>query len=246
MTVPAEALRFLGPNDWYVEKEFKVAALVSRSLGKTNYYIGDNYNNRIGVIMTNAQMQSNFGVTGSNSAGLTLSEKADPEKAADEARRCTTGIPNCLLKSYTAIIEQQNLFLKQKMFFFYGIALILLLISLLHILNSIQYLVAARKHEFGILRAMGITDSGFRKMLLKEGLRYGVYSGIFMILLYLVVQKILYYAMVHVFLYLHPGTSLSILPILLMSGLNLLICLGAVLYSGREILLENIIDEIRR
>ena len=30
-------------------------------------------------------------------------------------------------------------------------------ISVLHIINSMQYLVAARKHEFGILRAMGIT-----------------------------------------------------------------------------------------
>ena len=45
------------------------------------------------------------------------------------------------------------------------------------IVNSMQYLVAARKHEFGILRAMGITDAGFRKMLVKEGIRYGVYSS---------------------------------------------------------------------
>jgi len=32
---------------------------------------------------------------------------------------------------------------------------------------------------------MGITDSGFRIMLLKEGLRYGVYSSIVMVALYL-------------------------------------------------------------
>ena len=95
-------------------------------------------------------------------------------------------------------------------------AFVLLVISLLHIMNSMQYLVAARKHEFGILRAMGITDSGFRIMLLKEGLRYGVYSSIVMIALYLAVQKVLYYFMTHVFLYLHPKSGIQIVPVLIM------------------------------
>ena len=96
-----------------------------------------------------------------------------------------------MVKDYSEQIRQQNLYLYQKMFFYYGIAAVLLGISLLHIMNSMQYLVAARKREFGILRAMGITDAGFRRMLAKEGLCYGIYSGVTVTVIYFVVQKIL-------------------------------------------------------
>ena len=146
---------------------------------------------------------------------------------------------------YTEQIKVQNFYLNQKMLFFYGIAFVLLVISLLHIMNSMQYLVAARKHEFGILRAMGITDSGFRIMLLKEGLRYGVYSSIVMIALYLAVQKVLYYFMTHVFLYLHPKSGIQIVPILIMILVNLAICAAAVVISGQSVLKEQVVDVIR-
>ena len=112
-------------------------------------------------------------------------------------------------------------------------------------MNSMQYLVAARKHEFGILRAMGITDSGFRIMLLKEGLRYGVYSSIVMVALYLAVQKVLYYFMTHVFLYLHPKSGIQIVPVLIMILVNLAICAAAVVISGQSVLKEQVVDVIR-
>ena len=108
-----------------------------------------------------------------------------------------------------------------------------------------QYLVAARKHEFGILRAMGITDAGFRRMLVKEGLRYGIYSSLVMILAYLVLQKFLYYFVTHILLYLHPNGTLPLLQILGMAGINILICIAAVLISGQSVLRQQIIDEIR-
>ena len=148
-------------------------------------------------------------------------------------------------RDYTEQIKVQNFYLNQKMLFFYGIAFVLLVISLLHIMNSMQYLVAARKHEFGILRAMGITDSGFRMMLLKEGLRYGIYSSILMVAFYLVVQKVLYYFMTHVFLYLHPKSGVQIVPILVMILINMVICTVAVVISGQSVLKEQVVDVIR-
>ena len=55
--------------------------------------------------------------------------------------------------------KTSNLSLIHILFFYYGISAVLMAISLLHIINSMQYLVLARKREFGILRAMGITDA---------------------------------------------------------------------------------------
>ena len=131
------------------------------------------------------------------------------------------------------------------MVFYYGIAAILLAVSLIHIMNSMQYLVAARRHEFGILRAMGVTDSGFLKMMAKEGLRYGVYSGLAALVMYLAAQKILYYFMVHVYRYLHPQgfISLWILPVLVL--VNIILCTAVTFFSAGGILRRQVIGEIR-
>lgn len=195
--------------------------------------------------MTNEQMQKYFGIEGYRTISIALKEHADAVAVTDEIRKVVSGVSDCVVKDYTEQIKVQNFYLNQKMLFFYGIAFVLLVISLLHIMNSMQYLVAARKHEFGILRAMGITDSGFRIMLLKEGLRYGVYSSIVMVALYLAVQKVLYYFMTHVFLYLHPKSGIQIVPVLIMILVNLAICAAAVVISGQSVLKEQVVDVIR-
>lgn len=243
--VSEEVLRFLSAEEEYIETEFKVAALVSRPLAKVDTFIEDNGTDRVDIIMTNEQMKENFGVEGYQTISINLAEGADASKAGDKIHKVVSGVSKCVVKDYTQQIERQNLFLKQKMMFFYGVAFILLMISLLHVMNSMQYLVVARKHEFGILRAMGITDAGFRKMLLKEGLRYGIYSSAVMIVLYLVLQKFLYYFVIHVYLYLHPVTSLPIWGILLMAGVNILICITAVLVSGQSVLKQQIVEAIQ-
>ena len=119
--------------------------------------------------------------------------------------------------------------------FFMGISAVPLAISLLHIMNSMQYLVAERSYEFSVLRAMGITDAGVIKMLMKEGLRYGIYSSLAMLLLYSVVQKVLYYFMTHVYLYLHPQGTISVGYVIGMVIMNLALCTGAMVFSATDI-----------
>lgn len=247
--VPEEALRFQGPEDWYVEKEFKVCALVSRSLGKTKDYLNaaDNHSDSgiVSIIMTNRQMEQNFGIQGYNNLSIILSDGADETAVSNQVRQAVSGIPKCLTADYTKLIRKQEQYLSQKLFFFYGIAAILLIISAFHMLNSMQYLVTSRKREFGILRAMGITDAGFCRMLAREGLCYGLWAAGLTAVLYGAVQKIMYYAVQHVFLYLHPLPALSPIFIGLMALVNILICISAMLWAGREVLKDSIINEIR-
>ena len=243
--VPQEALRFQGESGWYQSASLPVAAVVSRPLAKVNTYIGDEGTTVIDIIMTNEQMEQNFGVKDYQ----TISISADPETGAEavspELGKLAKNISRCVVKDYSEQIRQQNLYLYQKMFFYYGIAAVLLGISLLHIMNSMQYLVAARKREFGILRAMGITDAGFKRMLAKEGLCYGIYSGITVLVIYFVVQKILYYFLVHVYLYLHPKAFVSGAALGGILLLNIGICVGVTLLSGRAVLREGIVEEIQ-
>ena len=106
-------------------------------------------------------------------------------------------------------------------------------------------------HEYETLQHIGGAHTHLEHrqclviMLLKEGLRYGVYSSIVMIALYLAVQKVLYYFMTHVFLYLHPKSGIQIVPILIMILVNLAICAAAVVISGQSVLKEQVVDVIR-
>lgn len=232
-----EVLKFVGNEQEYKKQNLKISGIVSRSLGKVDTYLGDG---GVDLIMTNEQMKKNFGVTGYQTISISLKKDADAVVVADALRTATSGIRKSMVKDYTAQIKEQNIYLNQQMMFFYGIAMVLLGISLLHIINSMQYLVTERKHEFSILRAMGITDRGFIQMLMKEGIRYGVYSGIVMLALYFIVQKVLYYFMTKVYLYLHSQKIISIYYLIGMAALNILICIVAVILSGKSILKQSI------
>lgn len=244
-TVPQEALRFLGEEQWYQNKTMKVAAIASRPLAVVDSFIGDTHDNCVDLIMTNEQMERNFGVSDYRMISISLKEDADADSVAGELRSMVSGILKSVVKDYTPQIEAQNLYLTQKMLFFYGTAAIFFGISILHIMNSMQYLVAIRKHEFGIIRAMGITDWGFCKMMAAEGFRYGIYSSLSIGILFFFVQKILHYFMVHVYLYLHPKPMISWIPVVGVIITNLVICIGVILFSGRSILKNQIVDEIR-
>lgn len=132
------------------------------------------------------------------------------------------------------------------MVFFYGIAVILLMISLMHIINSMNHLVLSRRHEFGILRAMGITDTGFLKMMLKEGLRYGLYASIVTVVAYIGLEKVLLYLLTHVYLYINPNIRVNIWVIVGIVILNLMISVGAVFIPVKKVIGDSIIEEINR
>lgn len=242
--VPEEVLRFQSPDREYIEKEFTVGAVVSRSLGKNQFFIGDEYDSNFAIIMTNEQMKDYYGVSGYTSLSLQLKDGADHKEAYDHVKAITGGISRCILKDYTAEIERQKIFLQQKMFFFYGIAALLLIISLFHIINSMNYLVLSRRHEFGILRAMGITDAGFLKMMIGEGVRYGIYTGIVTMAGFVVIKRILLYFLQHVYLYVYINGSVSWKTFAFVLSMNLIVGVLAVCLPVRQLLKETIVEEI--
>lgn len=237
-----EVLRFLADDEQYRMTTFETAAIVSRPLGKVDTTLGDDGETVVDIIMTNEQMQSCFGVSGYQTVSISLTDAAVSSQVSDAIQELVSGVPGCFVRDYSAQIDAQNLYLDQQMLFFYGIAFVLLAISLLHIMNSMQYLVAERRHEFAILRAMGITDMGFLRMLAKEGLRYALYTSLVMMVIYGLVEKVLYYFLQHVYLYLHPNATLPLLYLLAMAAVNILLCVGTMVLSGRQILRRSMLE----
>lgn len=235
-------LQFDGPADAYQTSALSVCALVSRPLGKVDTTIGDDGERTVDIIMTQEQMEKHFGVSGYQTVSVVLADDADTTAVADAVRRTTAGISGCVVRDYSGQIAAQELYLRQQMLFFYGIAAVLLVASLVHIVSSMHYLVAERRREFSILRAMGITDSGFLRMLAREGLRYGVATSLVAILCYALVQRPLYYLLQHVYLYLHPQAALAPGWLFGVAAVNILLCVGTMVFAGRQILRQAVLE----
>jgi len=195
--------------------------------------------------MTNQQMSSNFGISDYCFINASSVYGADKERINTELLQKIRDIPKAVLRDYTTAIETQKSYLRQQQMFFSGIAVVLLIISMFHIMNSMNYSILARTREYGIMRAMGITDMGFYKMILRMGLIYGILADLFIFLIYqMVLKRIMNYYMAHVVQFLHitAGVPNGVFAMLMI--INLLIAAAAVMVPARKLVKKNIIHEI--
>lgn len=245
---PQEVLTFQEAEENYITKEFKIAAIVSRALAQEDRFLNvEPWSNSQSFIMTNRQMSSQFGIEDYSFVNASPAAGADPDQASSQLLQKIRDVPKAILQDYTAAIETQKNYLWQQQLFFSGIALILLVISLFHIMNSMNYSILSRRREYGIIRAMGITDIGFYRMILRTGILYGILADLFIFLLYnIVLRRIMDYYMAHVvqFLHLTAGVPNGIMAAIMV--LNIVIAVIAVSIPARKIVKSNIINEIER
>ncbi len=190
-------------------------------------------------------MKDYFGITGYHLIHASPAEGMEPEKVTNQLLQAIRDVPKAVLQDYSAAIETQKNYLKQQQIFFSGIAVILLVISLFHIVNSMNHTIFARRREYGIIRAMGITDSGFYRMILQTGILYGVLADVFIFLIYhLVLRRVMDYYMTHIVQFLHLTADVPNLVLMGIMGLNVVIAVGAVMFPAWKLVRENMISQI--
>ncbi len=243
-----ELLSFQSNEECYIQQEFEIAAIVSRSLAREQEFLNsDKWEDSPGVIMTNEQMKENFGITDYSFINASPAEGMEAEQASGQLRQVIKDVPKAVLQDYTTAIETQKNYLRQQQIFFSGIAVILLVISLFHIVNSMNHTIFARRREYGIIRAMGITDGGFYRMILQTGILYGVLADVFIFLIYnLVLRRVMDYYMAHVLQFLHLTANIPNLVLMGIMILNVVIAVAAVMFPAWKMVRETIISEITR
>ena len=240
----AELLKFQASDENYIEKDFVVSAIVSRCTGETDEFIGSG-TDVVSVIMPQQMMESNFDIADYNSLNINLEEDAKSDEVSNKLKNYIVGLNKCVIHDNTTEIAKKNDSIMQKVYFFYGIALILFFISLLHTTNSMNHQIQSRRYELAILRAMGITERGFCKILISEGLFYGVFTSVCMLVLIFISKFILANIMQHILRFIIVNNNIPLLPCIGMTLLNIIVCVVVIVVSGRELLKKNIIDEIR-
>lgn len=242
-----DLLKFQSGEENYIEKEFEIAAIVSRPLAQEEGFLNvEPWKNAQSVIMTNEQMEENFGISDYNFINASPADETEAESVSNQLLQVIRDVPKAVLQDYTSAIETQKNYLSQQQIFFSSIAVILLIISLFHIMNSMNHTILTRRREYGIIRAMGITDTGFYKMILQTGLLYGVLADVFIFLLYnLVLRRVMDYYMAHVLQLLHLTSAVPNMVLIGIMLLNIVIAAAAVLFPARKMIKTNIIDEVR-
>ncbi len=245
-----ELLKFQSGEENYIEKEFEIAAIVSRPLAREQGFLQEGfYTDSVmpGLIMTNEQMEENFGITDYSFINASPAEDAEAGKVSGQILQIIRDVPKAVLVDYSAAIRTQKNYLRQQQIFFSGIAIILLVISLFHIVNSMNYTILARRREYGIIRAMGITDIGFYKMILQTGILYGLLADVVIYYIYnWILRRVMDYYMAHILQFLHVQTGVPNRVLFGIMILNMVISVAAVMFPARKLVRENIISEITR
>lgn len=191
-------------------------------------------------------MEENFGISDYSFINASPADRSEAESVNNQLLQVIRDVPKAVLQDYTSAIETQKNYLNQQQIFFSSIAVILLIISLFHIVNSMNHTILTRRREYGIIRAMGITDTGFYKMILQTGILYGLLADVFIFLLYnLVLRRVMDYYMAHVLQLLHLTSAVPNMVLIGIMLLNIVIAVVAVMFPARKMIKINIIDEVR-
>jgi len=240
-------LKMSDREDAYEEKKFTVSAVVSRPLIRDSrlYYLDRmNMDAGVSVIMTQEQMAQNFGLEGYRVIGMELEPDADTEKTAQAVKEEISGIESLIFQDYTGSIERQNEYLGQKMLFFSSVAAMFFIISMFHIMNAMSHMILSRKHEFGVMRAVGTSDRNIARMMAGQGFVYGCLSAAVMTGVYFVVKKAAVYFMVHVYGFLVSSVQVNPIVIVATAVVNIIVSIFSVMLPAYMILREEIIPQI--
>jgi ABC-type antimicrobial peptide transport system permease subunit len=117
---------------------------------------------------------------------------ADQDKLEKKISDITSKDRGVILRNITKEKENIQSMRKKTQINNMGIISILFIITISNIINNIGYNILSRTNEFGMLRAIGLNDEDFKKMIIFEGLLYGIISSIIVLVSSLIIQMIIY------------------------------------------------------
>ncbi|MBE6817311.1 MAG: FtsX-like permease family protein [Ruminococcaceae bacterium] len=151
----------------------------------------------------------------------------------------------CEIVDTTSQIQAINAVLQIMKVFMYGFITLITLIAIINIINSVSNSMNERKTEFAMLKSVGVTPKGFKKMVYVESVRYGVKSLLWSLPLSVALHALMYYALSSAEGMQIPFSTnwqyyvaavLAVFAIILMS----------LLYSADKIKDDNIIENLKQ
>jgi len=173
----------------YVYEEFTVGAIVYYPYMAETSIVGLDTSE---VIISEEEFRKITGINAYTSANINVDRTADQDKLEKKISDITSKDRGVILRNITKEKENIQSMRKKTQINNMGIISILFIITISNIINNIGYNILSRTNEFGMLRAIGLNDEDFKKMIIFEGLLYGIISSIIVLVSSLIIQMIIY------------------------------------------------------
>lgn len=173
----------------YEEYEFKVGAIVNYPFADDSTYSGDD---GIDVITSSDYLEKLFGKNNYDVVYANMKKGADHKAINKKLGKIGSKVPGTITTDMVEDKEDNEKNLQKTKLYTYGMVAILFMISVFNIINNVSYNLTSRISEFGMLRAIGISDKDFKKMITYEGLFYGIISSVIVVVCGMLLQIRMY------------------------------------------------------
>lgn len=176
-------------NAKYIEKEFKVGAVVSYPFMEELTYTGDDC---IDVIVSEDTFTKATGSEAYQSININLKDGANDKKVYDEILKTSTKVNGAMARNLIEEKRNSDAMYEKSRIFNGALVVVLFVITVVNVVNNISQSIVDRTNEFGMLRAVGLNNKDFRKMIIFEGIIYTAISSLIIVFVSLILNKITY------------------------------------------------------
>lgn len=184
-----EFFRMEDANAQFKEEEFTVGAIVEKLIDSSDYYAG---NNSVQVVISNDILQKISGFKNYRLIDINVKPGYNSEKLYNQILKIAKRTQGATVLNLSNEKQKIKAFAKNQLIFINTIVIVLFAISFLNIINNVSYSLISRVNEFDMIRAVGITNKEFRKMITFEGMTYGIFSSTLSVIFGLTGQVILF------------------------------------------------------
>jgi len=159
-----------------VYKDLKVMGILEKGILEDGY----NLNGGINIITTEKNLKNILGENLANSARVIIEMEgnADLEPIRQYLEEKQDAIPYFNYTDYAKMAEQSRSANIVISIFLYGFVTLITLISSINIINTISTNIILRTREISMIKAVGMTQRGIKRMVALESLFYGLYAAI--------------------------------------------------------------------
>lgn len=187
-----EYFRMQDKGGKYITKEFTIGGIVDELIDTTEYHTGTE---SVDLVLSSDRFKQSTGFENYQILNIDKEKGVDHNNLNDKILDITSKTEGSVVANLIQERETIGLLQKNKLIFINAIIIILFVISLFNIINNVSYSLISRTNEFGMIRAIGVDNKEFKKVIRFEGLSYGIVASILSVVMGLIGQIVLFTAL---------------------------------------------------
>ncbi len=197
------------------------------------------------IIMSNDAIEKYLKINAYQNIQVSITSSRYYEQVNEKLNSFTKHYPKVQVKSFKQELSKAK---KSKMEIYlvaYSFVLIASLVSIVNIISVMNTNIFMRKSEFGMFRAIGMENNQIRRMVIDEGVFYGIASVILGVTIGLIFSAAATFLVNKLIGYNALKWGFSSILLILLSIATIGVCVLSSIFPSRQIVKGSIIDSIR-